>query len=532
MVDSSLPYDEIAVVIVPASLLTTAIRMVGVTGEETYEIRTYDALIYTSTEIEGLRPIDAEESVQWRRIGNLALAGKEQVVVNWTSYQTYILKFFFGEQNARTFLRHLVGPTSTTGGANELFQVKGDFLKALFDGKLPRNRETRIWWHSELPEVVALPWELLAYQNINESEPSFSFLRGLPPQTNMPRVPISGPLRLAFIHEPRITSRALLDVFAKPPPTIEVTHMTGPPREALLTAARKGYEIVHLVTDGTVSLANDGTLYLRKGVKPRPDRSALTYQILRGFLHVYNFMRPRLTGIAHWIDINQDLSGLLLKVYNFFRTLMTEVVDWIDRKVESELDIDKCSPSELSSLILGSRISILSFSAPTSNTTEKEWIAGYLLPKVYRAFCSLGSSSLPLPTIVAPVGATDDPEMTKFWQGFYSGLGEHGDTLKAMAAGLKGQSSLAMALFQRHSESRVFTQISADQQTKIVDPTQVVAALQISEQLVQQLKAQFGKYSAMPESFKGLLLREIERQERLKTELEPWIETGRDTSYE
>jgi hypothetical protein len=503
MVDPSIPFEEIVVVIAPSSVPTTSVNVAGTTGEEAYQIRVYDALIYTNRQIENLNAGDAQEAVRQKSIGNLPLAGRERVVVNWTSYQRYIFKFFFGEKSARSFLRN-VGQAKKSA-APELFEIRGDFLNALFAGKLPGDRETRVWWHSELPEVVALPWELIAYKYRSQSESPVSFLRGLPPQNRLPRIPISGPLKVAFIHEPRITSKALLDVFANPPPNIKVTQMTGPPREALLTAARDGYEVVHLVTDGTVSLANDGTLYLRKGVKSRPDRSTLRGALLRGFLHVYNFVRPALS---------------------------MDFADWVDRKLESELDIDKCSPGELSALLLGSRIGVLSFSAPKSDSTSIDRIAGYLLPKVYRAFCSLGSSTLPLPTIVAPVGATDDPEMIRFWRSFYTDLGDNLDSVKAMAAGLKDQAPLAMALFQRHSESRVFTQISAEEQTKINDPTQVVAALQLSEDLVMQLKAQFGQYSSMPESFQKLLLREMERQERLKTELEPWIETGRDTIYE
>ena len=116
--------------------------------------------------------------------------------------------------------------------------------------------------------------------------------------------------------------------------------------------------------------------------------------------------------------------------------------------------------------------------------------------------------------------------MTHFWVGFYAGLAEHLDTTKAMESGLKGQPPVAMALFQRHPETRMFAEVSAEQQKNIVDPTQLDAALQLSEELVKQLIAQFGQVEAMPESFQKLCSKELERQARLKAQLEPWMQTG------
>ena len=514
-------YDEIAIVLAPSSLPASV-----TSWEETadklkiVDIRAYDAFIYTNLKVEDLKPIDPKESVPHKSIGKLPLAAREQVVINWTHYQSYILAYFLGEKSARKFLRNVGKQKDLAEGGNvALFGVKGNFLERLFAGKLPGNKQTRVWWHSDLPELVALPWELLAYERFSTGNAPFYFLRGLPPQTNMPRVPVSGPLRVAFIHEPRTTSNALLQAFRTPPANIKVTPMTDAPREALLTAAREGYEIVHLVSDGTVSLGNDGTLYLRKGVKHRPDRSIFKDRLLRALLLIYDAIRPVL------LKLFAALNSLLRALFDLSFPGVP-LVKWLDRKLESQLDIDKCSPSELNSILHGSRVSILCFSAPKSTDTDPGRIDGYLLPKVYRAFCSLGSSLLPLPTIVAPVGATDDPEMTHFWQGFYTGLAEHLDTTKAMESGLKGEPPVAMALFQRHPETRMFAEVSAEQQKNIVDPTQLDAALQLSEELVRQLIAQFGQVEAMPESFQKLCSKELERQARLKAQLEPWIQTG------
>src|ERR1051325_1212699 len=231
-------YDEIAIVLAPSSLPSPATSLEETSGKsKILNVRAYDAFIYTNLKVEDLEPLD-NKSAQSKSIGKLPLTAREQVFVNWTHYQSYIFTYFFGEKAARRFLRNVGKKNLDESGSAALFEVKGDFLERLFAGKLPGNQQTRIWWHSDLPELVALPWELLAYQHFSTGDAPFYFLRGLPPQTNMPRVPVSGPLKVAFIHEPRITSNALLEAFRSPPANIRVTPMTDAPRDALLAAAR------------------------------------------------------------------------------------------------------------------------------------------------------------------------------------------------------------------------------------------------------------------------------------------------------
>src|SRR6185503_453552 len=176
-------YNEIAIILAPSSLPAPTTGL-----EETahklkiVDIRAYDAFIYTNLKVEDLKPIDTKESVQHKSIGKLPLAAREQVFVNWTHYQSYIFTYFRGEKAARGFLRVAVKQKNLAeGGSVALFDVKGDFLERLFAGKLPGNQQTRVWWHSDLPELVALPWELLAYERFSTGNAPFYFLRGLPP---------------------------------------------------------------------------------------------------------------------------------------------------------------------------------------------------------------------------------------------------------------------------------------------------------------------------------------------------------------
>lgn len=497
--DNEIILDEVVIKIIPAERSRFKGGEVTPSGDDSPETyRYYDALVYTDikTDSHDYRTDPEIAEGEPGLVAKLPLIATECVVVNWSRHLRYIYTFFLGEAAARKYLLELGATTEPGEAARDLFEVKGPFLHSLFEGKLGSDRPIRVWWHSDLLDLVSLPWELMAYKNLSKMTAPISFVRGLPPETMVPKVPLREKMRLAFIYEPRTTSKALLTALGTAPDNIEIKHMTGPPREALQAAVREGYELVHLVTDGTVSLAGEGTLYLRSPHKLREGESAFKRRMLRFLLRVYNLTES---------------------------ILIAPLRAWLGSLLEAELDIDKCPASDLCALLRGSRVRILSLSAPKSTDTDADRIDGYLLPKVYQAFSSLGSSALPLPTIIAPVGATDDPEMTHFWQEFYRELGESLEPQKAMGAGLKGQPPLAMALFLRHRDGRLFTRTTAA--VSGIEPMQLDAALQFSRELAEQLKAQGGEYQSLPESFQRLISKESERQAHLEVELEPWMES-------
>ena len=117
----------------------------------------------------------------------------------------------------------------------------------------------RIWWASEAPELDEMPWELM-FQGLSMPS-SANFVRGFPPATSPPILPLSGPLRILWTDWPT-TPQWMRDLFTHPdhPPGIEYRRFTGPLRLALREAASSGIELLHCCADGGVSLSFDGTL--------------------------------------------------------------------------------------------------------------------------------------------------------------------------------------------------------------------------------------------------------------------------------
>jgi len=55
------------------------------------------------------------------------------------------------------------------------------------------------------------------------------------------------------------------------------------------------------------------------------------------------------------------------------------------------------------------------------------------------------------------------------------------------------------------------------------DPTQIGAALQLSHELVEQLKAHNEDYGSLPDSVSKFMESESARQQDLSTALDPWL---------
>lgn len=251
-------YGEIVVKVVPARPTTSQPAQFDSFRSSSKEpTRSYDVLIYTSLSIPWLTPPASPLSSQPQVVAGLSLAAIEHLVVRWSRYQEYLAAFVEGEKNP-SFMRA------------RLFETLSPGLEALFSGQPLFGQPVRVWWSSETPELEDLPWELVAYAGRGYVGGAFSFVRGLPPETLVPKVPLTGRLRLAFIHEPDRTPGLLLSALnTLPADTIEFIPMAGPPREALLRAVREGYELVHMVADGTVSLAYEGVLWLHDPSAPQ-----------------------------------------------------------------------------------------------------------------------------------------------------------------------------------------------------------------------------------------------------------------------
>jgi hypothetical protein len=298
-----------------------------------------------------------------------------------------------------------------------------------------------------------LPWELVTYRERNYPADKFSFVRGLPPETPVPILPVGERLRLAFIHHPAYAPQGLQDALYRLPPSIEVIDLPVSPRQALEQVTREGYELVHILADGIVSSAYEGILYFHGGQSTSPE----------------------------------------------------------------------LSPGELSALLRGSRASVLSLTEQSFTNPDMMNIGGQLVPSVYRAFAYLGSSRLPLPSIMAPLGPLNPKEMASFWQNFYTGLAETLSLQKAIARTQLGGFPAPVALFLRHLHEVLFRRRALTDAPLAADPTQIGAALQLSHELVDQLKAHNEDYGSLPESVSKFIKSESERQESLSTALDPWL---------
>jgi hypothetical protein len=212
--------------------------------------KAYDAFIYTQLPLEGLSPLDPDLAGACEPFMDTPCISVEKVVVRWGKYQDYLGAFVDGTKDP-TRMRF------------SLLQALSPGLERLFSGQPLADRPVRIWWYSETPELEDLPWELIAYQFASLAA-GLSFVRGRPSSLPVPKVPLGpdAPLRLAYIHNPAITSYDLDQALHNLPPEIQLFEFTDEPRRALENAAREGFELVHLVADGVVSLAYEGILYL------------------------------------------------------------------------------------------------------------------------------------------------------------------------------------------------------------------------------------------------------------------------------
>lgn len=181
------------------------------------------------------------------------------------------------------------------------------------------------------------------------------------------------------------------------------------------------------------------------------------------------------------------------------------------------------SPGELSSMLRGSRVSLLTLSEQQYKSPDVIDIGGQLVPSVYRAFAYLASSRLPLPSMVVPFGPLEPSDMHAFWNNFYNNLGETLSVQRAIARSRIRDYPAPAGLFLRHLHEVLFRRQSAATKSSQPDPSAIGAELQVSQNVIQQLKANRDLYGSLPESVSKFIESESARQEDLTTALDPWL---------
>lgn len=181
-------------------------------------------------------------------LAGLAPAATEQFLVHWEKYPAYAACLPASE-NLPMVMRE------------ELLEFDGPAMRMLFgDDPMPLDTP-RVWWNIEALELKGLLWEALAYRHEPGSTDRVSLVRGSPPLLSPPFTPVGDKLRVAILSNSG-PAAAALELRLSAVPGLEVRILEGDPRFNLFHARREGYEILHLLTDGIVSLAGDGILDL------------------------------------------------------------------------------------------------------------------------------------------------------------------------------------------------------------------------------------------------------------------------------
>lgn len=465
----------------------------------------YDAWVYTNIELPFSESAHIDKtSAPAFDLFKLAMHGR--IIVHREHYSDYLATFVRGEKAAYQKLWDSVFSASSKDvliaeARDKIFKVVSTELHDLLCGTTLSNRPIRIWWNCTPAELSELPWELLACELRKKKGALFSFVRGLPSDP-LPKVPVKEPqLRLAFIHDPEKTPEALKTAIADlGKSTLEVIELTKPSREALKYVAEQGIELIHLVTDGSVSLSGEGLLYFAKSS------------------HDEGSKHPKLTPSM------RRLYRLALNYSSQFRYIFKDkqLLEW-NARLAGQLAIEPCPASELHAMLRGSRAALLSLSTPTTDEDISERLAGSLLPSVYRAYCAIGNSTLSLPNIVAPLGACEAEALTKFWQSFYKRLASPDcySVEEGVAAGLQDAPMMLMSLFLRQRLGREFTAHTSGRAATIEEPTRVNANLQVARSLLEQLRAIDENYKDIGSQVAATA--DVHQESQRQTELEQEI---------
>jgi len=393
----------------------------------------YDALVYSLLDLSVSRP---ETSRYAESLRNLPLKGVERITLTPDDYTGYLASFIEGDKGM-TLMRDRMCESMSPG------------LRELL---MSEPQRMRIWWHNVQPELEDYPWELTVEAERRSHQ--VAFLRGLPPVSPLPRIPIAGSPRIALIGAQHLWPQWAHVLHSQIPNGLAIGK---PLREGLYEAVHAGYEVVHAFTDGYSTSALEGILY-------------------------------------------DHAAG------------------------EGERDLPA---GELSRILSGSRVVLLSLSPADFSDPDVHVIAGREVLSVFRAFAYIGTSTVPVPTVLAPLGPIPDPELHRFWSTFYNALASSWSLVESLRlAQSEFHFSLPIALFSRHTAGKVFDDGDSAGPPEHEARTALRADLLQSEKLTRDLSIIRDRYTniELPASVRSLLEKEQARQTRLRSTLDPWID--------
>jgi hypothetical protein len=277
MVAKASGIDSVFVRVVPTTPMERErSRLTTSSGDDELRRTAYTALVYSQLPVPVTSFADPPTGQPAVWSGDPLLGG-ETFVVNWSHYSDYAAAYFEGEKDASMM-------------QERLFEALPRNLSAILSGEFGGSRPTRTWFHSDAPEVSQLPWELVAYANRHRLQAGGSFVRGIPPETATPLVPVVGRLRIGIVDPGGRIAPTFGQVLAGFGADLEVVPLSGGVRAALRQAVEQGIELLHAVAAASVTTSYDGVLEFPGSDEP-PIASSEIASLLRG-------SRVRLVGLT------------------------------------------------------------------------------------------------------------------------------------------------------------------------------------------------------------------------------------------
>ena len=159
------------------------------------------------------------------------------------------------------------------------------------------------------------------------------------------------------------------------------------------------------------------------------------------------------------------------------------------------------TPTEACQILRGSRVAILSLSAPSEPGVGHDG-----LPTVFHGFARFGRAVGEGLTVVAPLAPIAPLELGRFWLAFYRRFAEVLDVESALAAATPCPLEVPVVLFLRHRFGRQFTRAAIDPDDFSFDPgegaglsgsAQLSAELSISGKLLDEAEALQKRYDEL-----------------------------------
>jgi hypothetical protein len=372
--------------------------------------------------------------------------------------------------------------------AKAIFRTIPPILRSLLDGSATGAGHLRLWWQVSTPGMAHLPWEALPGL---VGTADISFVRGSPAVPLMARLPIQRPIRLALIYQPPRTPEALIKELSRVT-SLEITHMTQPPLEAIDAATRGGFHAVHIVADGSVSLADEAYLFVHKP----------------GLIDARTTSRWAMKALVLATKVDPLVPG--------------RVKAWLGSKLGAQLGYERISASDLTRRLLGSRVGVLAFSPDLGSRRGVRY--GGADTHGYAAFTSIGRYPRLLPNVIAQASPAHAGETAALWHAFYQRLGQSLAVEDAFRRATEhGPSPLALYLRQRHWLT--YEEVAAP---KGIDIAALHAELEQSKATIARLAALPDDGSAVAQLAASYTAEVEARQRELAEQLDPWLGEGRD----